>query len=425
MSMQVEVQANGLERRVTVALPVEQVKKEIENRLKSLSRRVKVDGFRAGKVPMKVVERKWGGSVRQEVRNELLQSSFYEAITQEKLRPAGTPHFDLQPESGDAGLRYIAVFEVYPEFEVKVPSDLKMTKPTAVISDTDIDAMIERLRSQRKTWVVVDRSAQSGDRVIIDFEGKIDGQPFDGNQATAFPLVLGSGHLIAGFEDKLLGAKAGDQVEFDIEFPADYRATDLAGKPVHFDVKVTTVEESALPAVDEDFIKGFGVQDGSAESFRAEVKKTMERELDQAVKDRVKGQVLDALLANNAIELPKALIDEEIERMKKQAETQGDAQNLEEPARRRVALGLIVAELIKKNQFKAEPAKVRAAVEAVAASYERPEEVIQWYYARRERLGNVEALLLEDRTVEWVVEQNSVEEQPTPFSELVGSMAAR
>src|SRR3569623_833224 len=333
MSMQVEVQANGLERRVTVALPVEQVKKEIENRLKSLSRRVKVDGFRAGKVPMKVVERKWGGSVRQEVRNELLQSSFYEAITQEKLRPAGTPHFDLQPESGDAGLRYTAVFEVYPEFEVKVPSDLKVTKPTAVISDADIDAMIEKLRSQRKTWVVVDRSAQSEDRVIIDFEGKIDGQPCDGNQATAFPLVLGSGHLIAGFEDKLLGAKAGDQVEFDIEFPADYRATDLAGKPVHFDVKVRTVEESALPAVDEDFIKGFGVQDGSAESFRAEVKKTMERELDQAVKDRVKGQVLDALLANNAIELPKALIDEEIERMKKQAKSQGDAQNIEQPAR--------------------------------------------------------------------------------------------
>src|SRR3569833_2013296 len=206
MSMQVEVKSNGLERRVTVALPAEKVKQEIENRLKSLSRRGKVDGFRAGKVPMKVVERKWGGSVRQEVRNELLQSSFYEAITQEKLRPAGTPHFDLQPESGDAGLRYTAVFEVYPEIEVKMPSDLKVTKPTAIINNTNIDAMIEKLRSQRKTWVVVDRSAQSGDRVIIDFEGKIDGLPFDGNQATAVRLVVGSGQLIAGFVDLLLGA---------------------------------------------------------------------------------------------------------------------------------------------------------------------------------------------------------------------------
>lgn len=419
--MQVEVQANGLERRLTVALPGEQVKKEIENRLKSLSRRVKVDGFRAGKVPMKVVERKWGGTVRDEVRNELVQSSFYAAINQEKLRPAGVPHFDMADSPAD-GLRYTAVFEVYPEFEAKVPSDLKIVKPTAAISEADIDAMVEKLRSQRKTWVAAERPAQLGDRVLIDFEGTIDGQPFEGNQAANFPLVLGSGQFIAGFEDKLVGAKAGDAVGFDVTFPAEYRVAALAGKPVHFEVKVGSVEQATLPEVDETFIKSFGVQDGSADAFRAEVKKTMERELEQAIKDKVKKQVLDALLASNAIELPKALIDEEIERIKQSGGR--DADGLEAFARRRVALGLIIAEVIKKNQFKADPSKVRAAVERLAASYERPEEVVQWYYERRERLGNVEALLLEDQAVDWVVERNEVEERPMPFAELVGSMAA-
>ena len=201
MSMQVEVKSNGLERRVTVALPAEKVKLEIENRLKSLSRRVKVDGFRAGKVPMKVVERKWGGTVRQEVRSELLQSSFYEAINQEKLRPAGTPHFDLQPETPEAGLRYTAGLEVYPEFEVNMPKDIKVVKPTAVIGESDIDAMVEKLRSQRKTWVEAVRPAALGDRGMMEFVGTSDGKSFDGNQATGFPLVLGSCHLIPGFED--------------------------------------------------------------------------------------------------------------------------------------------------------------------------------------------------------------------------------
>lgn len=423
MSMQVEVKTNGLERRVTVALPAEKIKQEIENRLKSLSRRVKVDGFRAGKVPMKVVERRWGGTVRQEVRNELLQSSFYEAINQEKLRPAGTPHFDLQPETPDVGLRYTAVFEVYPEFEVKVPKDLKIVKPTATIDETDIDAMIEKLRTQRKTWVTAERPAAIGDRVMIDFVGTIDGKPFDGNQATGFPLVLGSGHLIPGFEDKLVGAKMGETVGLDIQFPAEYRVAHLAGKPTHFEVKVDVVEQATLPEVDEVFIQSFGVQDGSWEAFRAEVKKTMERELEQATKDRVKAQVLDALLEINLIELPKALIDEEIGRMKGQIETANERAT-EEQARRRVALGLIIAEIIKKNQFKAEPGKVRAAVEAVAASYERPEEVVQWYYERRERLNNVEALLLENQAVDWVIGQNAVEVKPTPFAELVGNVSA-
>lgn len=417
--MQVQVQANGLERRVIVALPVEQVNKEIENRLKSLSQRAKVDGFRAGKVPFKVAERKWGTSVRQEVHNDLIKSSFSQALSQEKLRPAGTPHFELSSQIPGAGLEYTAVFEVYPEFEVKIPDDLQVTKPVTTIAEADIDAMVEKLRSQRTTWEAVERAAQKGDRVVIDFEGRVEGQVFEGNKASAFPVVLGSGGLIAGFEDSLVGAKAGDQVGFDIRFPADYRVADLAGKPAHFDTKLLSVNAAKLPELDEDFIKSFGVPDGGVEAFRSEVKGTMERELDQAVKDRVKGQVLDALLAANAFDLPKALIDEEIARMKEQAGNQvGDG--MEAFARRRVALGLIIAEIIKKNQFKADPAKVRAIVESQAVTYERPEEVVQWYYARRERLGNVEALLLEDQAVEWMVQQGKVTEQPTAFAELVG-----
>lgn len=417
--MQVQVQANGLERRVTVALPVEQINKEIENRLKSLSRRAKLDGFRAGKVPFKVAERKWGLSVRQEVHNDLIKSSFSQALSQEKLRPAGTPQFELSSQIPGAGLEYTATFEVYPEFEVKIPDNLQVTKPVAAIAETDIDAMVEKLRKQRATWEPVERAAEQGDRVVIDFEGRVEGKEFEGNKASAFPVVLGSGSLIAGFEASLVGAKAGDQVGFDVQFPAEYRVAELAGKPAHFDTKVLSVSAAKLPEVNEDFIKSFGVPDGGIDAFRAEVKGTMERELDQAIKERVKGQVLDALLAANAIELPKALIDEEIARMKEQAGNQsGDG--MKAFARRRVALGLIIAEIIRKNQFKADPAKVRAVVESQAATYERPEEVVQWYYASRERLSNVEALLLEDQAVEWMIQQGQVNEQPTPFAELVG-----
>ncbi len=417
--MQVQVQANGLERRLTVALPLEQVNKEIENRLKSLSRRAKVDGFRAGKVPFKVAERKWGYSVRQEVHNDLIKSSFSLALSQEKLRPAGTPQFELSTHIPGAGLEYTAIFEVYPEFEVKIPDNMQVTKPVTTITESDIDVMVEKLRNQRATWVAVERAAQKGDRVVIDFEGRVEGGEFEGNKASAFPVVLGSGSLIAGFEDSLIGAKAGDQVGFDIRFPADYRVTDLAGKPAHFDTKLLSVNAAQLPELNDDFIKNFGIQDGGIDAFRAEVKGTMERELDQAIKDRVKGQVLDALLAANTFDLPKALIDEEIARMREQGGKQaGDG--METFARRRVALGLIIAEIIKKNQFKADPAKVRAVVESQAATYERPEEVVQWYYARRERLSNVEALLLEDQAVEWMVQQGKVTEQVTPFAELVG-----
>ena len=424
--MQVEVTSNGLERRLTVALPAEQYDQEIVNRLKSLSQKVRVDGFRAGKVPLKVVEQRWGGSVRQEVRDELANSSFYEAINQEKLRPAGMPHFEFQPEEPGTGLKYTATFEVYPDFELQIPDKFKIEKPTATINDADIDKMVETLRKQRQTWETVARAAQEGDRVVIDFNGTLDGKDFPGNSAKEYAVVLGSGTLLSAFDSNLVGLKAGDEKSFDIEFPKDYHAQDLAGKQVHFDVKIHTVAEAKLPELNEEFFKGYGVQEGGVEAFRAEIKSTMQRELDQAIKARVKRQAMDALMAANPIEVPKVLIDEELVRIKEQTDNGGSAASdvemggvLEEQARQRVVLGLIIAEIVKKNQFKAAPEKVRAAVDAIAAAYESPEEVVAWYYARRERLGNVEALVLEDQATEWLTQQAEVSEKPMSFDELV------
>ena len=431
--MQVEVTANGLERRMTIAVPAQQYDQEIENRLKDLSRRVRVDGFRAGKVPLKVVERRWGGSVRQEVRNDLVQSSFYEAVSQEKLRLAGTPHFEFQPDEPGAGLRFTATFEVYPEIDLQMPAKMQVERPTTEISEADIDNMVETLRKQRRGWQAVTRAAKQDDRVTMDFTGSLDGKDFPGNTAKDYAVVLGSGTLIAAFEEKLVGLKAGQESGFDVEFPKDYRAQDLAGKRVHFDVKVKEVAEAKLPEIDEEFFKSFGVQTGGMQAFREEVKSTMRREVEQAIKERVKLQVMDALLAANPMDLPKALIDEEIARIKEQtrdfnpsAKDVEEAEKImEDKIRRRVALGLIIAEIIKKNQFKAAPDKVRAAVDVVAATYEKPEEVVKWYYARRDRLSNVEALVLEDQAVEWLIQQAEVREKAVPFQELVNAYRER
>lgn len=421
--MQVEVIANGLERRMTVAVPAQQYDQEVTNRLRSLSQRVKVDGFRAGKVPLKVVETRWGGSVRQEVREELVKSSFSEAINQEKLRPAGTPQFEFQDQESGSDLKYTAVFEVYPEFELQIPANFKIEKPVATIQDADIDRMVETLRKQRQGWEPVSRSAQLGDRVVMDFHGTLDGKDFPGNSAKEYGVVLGSGSLLKAFDDNVVGLKAGEEKGFDLEFPGDYHAQDLAGKQVHFDVKVHSVAVPKLPDLNEELFKSFGVQEGGEAAFRDEVKATMQRELDQAIKEKVKVQTMEALMAANPISLPKALVDEELQRIKEQSEgysaaAQGD-EALAKQAERRVALGLLLAEIIKKHQFKADPDKVRAAVGALAATYEHPEEVVKWYYARRERLMNVEALVLEDQATEWLTQQAEISDKPMAFDELV------
>lgn len=425
--MQVDVTANGLERRVTIAVPAEHYDQEIENRLKSLSRRVRVDGFRAGKVPFKVVERRWGGAVRQEVRNDLVQSSFYEAISKERLHPVGTPHFELQPDVPGNGFKFTATFEVYPEFDLQIPANRQVEKPTCVISEADIDNMVETLRKQRQRWEPVARAAQPGDRVVMDFKGSLDGEEFQGNTAKNYTVVLGSGKLIAGFEDQLVGLKAGQDGELEVEFPSDYRAQELAGKRVRFAVKVHEVAEAKLPEVNEDFFKGYGIHSGGVLAFREEVKATMQRELERTVKERVKIQVMDALMDANPIQLPKVLIDEEIARIRERSgnlaeQGAGDLEKaLEERARRRVALGLLIAEIVKKNQIKANPDKVRTTIETMAASYEHPEEVVRWYYADRGRLEDVEALVLEDQAAELLAQQAQISEKPMSFDSLVNA----
>lgn len=425
--MEVEVFSNGLERRITIAVPAQEYDQEITNRLKSLSQRVKLDGFRAGKVPLKVVERRWGSSVREEVRDALMKSSFYEAVSKENLRPAGTPNFEVQQEESGEGLKYTAVFEVYPEFEVQMPGEFKIEKPATTIDEDDIDKMVETLRKHRQTWVEEKRGAQIGDRIVMDFKGTLDGEDFPGNSANDYAVVLGSGTLLSVFDNNLLNLEPGQEKGFDIEFPVDYHAQDLAGKQVHFEVKVHSVSAPQLPELNEEFFRSFGVSEGGMAAFRDEVKATMHREVDRAIKERVKLQVMDALITSNPIQLPKALVEDEIKRIQEHHEgpditAQGANEkdsDLQKRAERRVALGLIVAEIVKKNQFKAAPDKVRAAVENIAASYEVPSEVVKWYYSHRDRLMNVEALVLEDQVADWLVQQAEISEKQMAFDELV------
>lgn len=430
--MQVSVQSSdGLERRITVTVPAERVEKEVETRLKSLARRVRLDGFRPGKVPFSVVQRKYGDQVLLEVRDEVVQSSFREAVAQQQLRPAGSPRIESHNLDTGRGLEYTAVFEVYPEIGQVSLDGVKIDKPAADITDSDVNAVIDRLRKQRADWVAVERAAQDGDRLIIDFAGTMDGKPFEGGEGKQVPIVLGAQMFIAGFEEGLIGAKVNDELTLDLQFPAEYHAAELAGKPVRFAVKVTAISEPKLPEVDEDFVKAFGVSEGGESALRAEVRNNMQRELEQLVKRKVKQQVLDGLLQANPLTLPRALVDAEIGELMQQAAddlagrgVQMSRVNLqpamfEEQARRRVALGLILSELIRKNGFKATQERVHAVVEAAAASYENPAEVISWYYANPQRLAGVEAMVLEDQAVDWVVENVAVNEVRTSFDELM------
>lgn len=432
--MQVSVQSNGLERRLTVELPAQQIEDEVGRRLRSLAQRVRLDGFRPGKVPMRVVEQRYGKQVRDEVSSELVQSSFSEAATRERLRVAGSPQIELVSHGQGQALQYTARFEVYPEFKVNVPGDLAVSKPTVEITAADVDQMLERLRKQRTRFVAVERGAQNGDRIVMDFVGSVDGVPFPGGEAKDFPLVLGSNGLIPGFEDQLLGARAGESHTVEVNFPADYHAPELAGKHASFAVRVTSVSEPQLPSLDEEFAATFGIKEGGVEKLRTEVEATMRREIDRLVKDRVKTQVMDALLAANPIELPKGLIDQEITRLQEQvrqnfgplrAKELGDQPGYyEERAKRRVALGLIIAELIKLNQLRSAPDKLRVAVEEIAGSYEDPAEVVQWYYASAERLNGVEAMLLEDQAVEVVLSGAQVMDIPTSYESLTAGAQA-
>ena len=412
----------GLERRMTVTVPAERIDQEVGSRLKSMTRTVRLDGFRPGKVPLRVIEQKYGLQVRLEVINQVVNSTLQEALVQENLRPAGEPSITPKDSLPGEPLEYTATFEVFPELSGSIQYGFKVTKPLVEIGEDDIAGMLDNLRRQRATWNAVERAAQSGDQVTIDFEGNIDGAAFAGNKAEKMPIEIGSGSMIAGFENQLIGVSAGDEKTLEVKFPDNYPSAEVAGKAASFAVKVHTVSEQVLPKLDDDFARAFGVAERGMDGLRQEVTTNMQRELKGLISSKLKQQVFDGLLESNPIEVPRNLIASEVQQLQSQQANQGaDAAALEANAERRVKLGVIVSEIAKQNQLQIDPDRVRDLVETIAASYEKPEEVVQWYYGNQEMLSGVQSAVIEEQVVDWVVEHGDVDvtEQQTTFNALV------
>ncbi|MGD8957163.1 MAG: trigger factor [Chromatiaceae bacterium] len=433
--MQVSVESGeGLEKRLLVDLPADRVNAEMEKKLKNLARNVRLDGFRPGKVPMRTLKQRFGAQVRSETFGDLIQETLYEAASQQKLMPAGEPKIELREAVEEGGLGYTATFEVVPEVTLANLAEQSVKRPVAEVAEADIDAMIEKLRKQRTEWIDVERGAKEGDTVHLDFKGTIDGEAFEGGSAENVPLVLGSGSMVEGFESGLLGAKSGEERRLEVTFPADYRAKDLAAKDVAFDVKVLRVAEPKLPEVDEDFIKAFGVAEGTLEGLRSEVAKNMQHELKQKLKSVTKERVMDALIAANPLDLPKAMIDAEAERMKQQMlqdmQQRGQRSTMDLPtsvfaqqAQRRVHLGLLVAEIVKEQQFNASDERLRETIREFAESYENPQEVVDYYMQDPNARRGIENLVLEDEVVDWVLGEVQVSEESKSFDDLMENTA--
>ncbi|WP_456405937.1 trigger factor [Thiolapillus sp.] len=431
--MQVSVESGeGLVKRLLVNLPADKVNELVEAKLKEAARTVRMDGFRPGKVPMRVVKQRYGEQVKQDAYGELIQSSYYEAVTQENLQPVGDPSIELREDEADGGLAYTATFEVMPEIEVADLTAMEIKRPVTEVVDADVDAMIEKLREQRTEWIDVDRAAQKDDRVTLDFTGMMDGEAFEGGSANDIPLVLGSGAMIPGFEDGLIGAKAGDKPVLELKFPEDYRVENLAGKDVSFEVEVKAVAEPKLPEIDEDFVKALGVEDGTEESLRKEIRENMEREVRQKIKGRTKEQVMDALLAANDINVPTAMVSREAAALKEQTQQEmaqsGQQSTVDLPvsvfepqAERRVKLGLLVGEIMRKNELEVDQGRVDEAIAEQASTFEDPQEIIDWYKENTQARASVENVVLEDQVVDLILEQAQVEDEKLSFDELLNN----
>ncbi len=431
--MQVSVESSeGLERKLKIAVPEDQISEAVQQKLQQLTRTVKIKGFRPGKVPLKVVRQRYGGQVREEVIGDLVQKTFYEAVSQEKLRPAGMPSIDTSAAAEGEGLEYTATFEVYPEIE---PADLggrRIEVPATGIGDEDVEKMLETIRRQNATWEEVERPCETGDRVVVDYTGTINGEPFPGGSGEDMAIELGQGRMIPGFEDGLVGAAAGESRTLELTFPEDYHASEVAGKPARFEVNVKKVEAPKLPEVDDALAERLGIREGGVEAMRAEIRTSMEREAEKTLKEKRKQAVMDALLEANPVDVPEALVTSESQNMAQQMASnlmqQGmqreqlsglDPSIFREQAERRVKLGLILAEIVQKQGLKVEPGELREAVEAIAAPYEHPEEVVKWYFGDKQRLSEVESAVLEEKVVEWALEQMEVVENKVKFDELM------
>lgn len=431
--MQVSVEKSSeLERRVVVEVPEDRIADQVKDRLEELRKTVRLDGFRQGRAPFSVVRQRFGKRVREEIVGEVLQSSFSDALQKESLRPAGQPVIDPVAADPGAGLTYTATFEVFPEITIKPLSELEIVRAECDIGDADIDQMIERLRAQNREWVAVERASAEGDQLEISFEGRIDGEVFEGGTGEDINLELGSGMMIDGFEAGLTGVTAGEAVNMDLKFPDDYRNEALAGKPVTFDVTVKKVSEAVLPELDEAFLEKFGVRGGDMAAFREEVRSNMGKERDHALRQRLVGEVTSKLAEANTFEVPRSLVDSEAERLRQQLARDllmrginpddapgGFEESVRNQAGNRVKLGLLMAEIIKDGDISANPDQVRERIEQMASSYEDAAAVVKWYYDNPEQLQQVEGQVLEDAAVNWVVDQARVTTESVTFDALM------
>lgn len=430
----------SLERRLSMSVPVDEVERQIDERLKKLARGMKMSGFRPGKVPMRLVAQQYGPQVRSEVIGDALQKTFSDAVKLANLKVAGNPRIEPvnkegeSPEEALKAFEFSATFEIYPEVKAGDLSAVTVERPQVSVNDAEIDRTLEILRKQRTTFAVsADRVAENGDRLTIDFEGKIDGEVFPGGAAKGFAFVLGEGRMLPEFEAAATGLQAGASKTFDMKFPDDYHGKEVAGKTASFTITVNQVEAASLPPLDAEFAKGLGVADGDIAKMRAEVKANVEREVAKRIKARTKSQALQALHDSTPVELPKSLIEMETQNMVQQARADLEARGMKveqlpfepsafEPgAKRRVALGLIIGELARTEGLQPKPDQIRKLIEEQAQSYESPAEVVKWFYMQPERLNEMEGLALEDNIVNWVLSKAKVVDKAIPFDELMGS----
>ena len=425
--MQVSLSGSeGLERKLTIEVPAEEVDSGVTERLREAARTVRLNGFRKGKVPMSIVRKRFGPGIRQEVISEVMNRSYAEAIDQEGLRPAGQPRLEINEIAEGEDLRFAAVFEIYPEIELPDFSRIKIESLTAEVTDEDLGNMVETLRRQRRTFEEVERAAADGDLVHIDFNGRIDGGEFEGGKGENTGVLLGSEQMIPGFEDAIKGRKPGEEFTCELKFPDDYQQEELAGKDVEFSIRLNAVREPRLPEVDEEFYRSFGVEEGGEEAFHKEIIRNMERELKTASRGRMKNRISEAVVKRADISLPEALMKEEMDRIRGQTEKSLGGKSpgipedlLRDQARRRLVMGLIMAEIVGANEMKAEPERVREAIEELASTYESPEEVMRWYYGNEEQLSAVETSVLEDQVFDFIAGQVKLTEKSVSYQEAI------
>lgn len=427
--MMVSVQVlGGLERRMEVSVPATEVEQQVDARLLRVSRSAKIKGFRPGKAPIHVVRKHYGAQVREEVVGDLIRQTFAEAVQKEKLVPAGGPRIEPLAAEKGSDLRYAAVFEVYPKLELQGVEAMALTRPTATVTEADVDVMIESLREQRPQYVAVERGAADGDRVTIDFEGKLDGEGFQGGKAEDYQVLLGAGRMLKDFEDGLRGAAPGETRGFPVVFPPDYPAKNVAGRTAEFTATVKAVEEKQLPTVDDEFCRAFGVEEGGVEALRAEVRENMQRELEQAVRTRMKNQVMERLLAANPIDLPRSLVESEVRDMQletlrrmgtRDPKRLPPREQFEASARRRVALGLLLNELIQSAGIKLDAARVQARIDELVSGFEDPEAARKQYVENEGAMRQLQMMVIEDQAVDHVLSKASITDQPATFKDIM------